>query len=147
MVAALKKKQGDSMSVRWVADVLISSWALAKGSRIPLPSNQGMLDRALCEAIKDGNFPSEFKKLRFVQTRVGMRCSELNSVLSWAQAMGYTSDSNPTYEETYAKPSVEAARIILDELGIEIDLAKRWGEALANAISKEQYASQEAEAN
>lgn len=101
-----------------------------------LPTGQGVLDRALKIAIENGNFPDEFQNLRFIQSRVGTRCPELNAILSWAQAAELTSDPNPSYDVTKAKPTEDVAVIILDDLGVNVDDARSWGQALAEAIEE-----------
>ncbi len=125
------------MNLQQIADVLVSSWTLAEGARKPLPTTLGVLDRALQRAISQGNFPEEFRRLRFVPSRVGVRCPELNRALSWAQAAEQTSDPNPSYSTTTTKFSENVAIAMLDDLGIPVEEARNWGRALADAIKEE----------
>jgi hypothetical protein len=126
------------MNSQDIADVLTSCWTLAVGPGKKLPSGQNVLDRALKIAIEEGNFPPEFKQLRFVKTRTGVRCAELSSALSWAQASDQTADPNPAYDTTMVKPSAFVGSLVLQELGIPIDDARAWGLALFEAVKQEQ---------
>lgn len=130
------------MNMQRMADILISAWILAgttEHGRRPrrLPTGQGILDRALKKAIDSGNFTDEFRQLRFVETRIGTRCPELRSLLSWAQAADQTTDPNPSYDTTEAKVSADVARRVLHELDIDADNALAWGQALFRAIEDE----------
>lgn len=130
------------MNMQRMADILISAWVLAattEGVRRArrLPTGQGVLDRALKKVVESGNFTDEFRQLRFVETRIGTRCPELRSLLSWAQAADQTTDPNPSYDTTEAKVSAEVARRVLEELQIDVDTAQAWGEALFLAIEDE----------
>jgi hypothetical protein len=126
------------MNAQTISDVLTSCWTLAVGPGKKLPSGQDTLDRALKVAIERGNFPDEFKKLRFVKTRTGIRCPDLSSALSWAQASDQTADPNPAYDTTMVKPSEFVGAVILEELGIPIEAARRWGLALFEAVKEQQ---------
>jgi hypothetical protein len=128
------------MNAQEISDVLTSCWTLAVGTGTRLPSGLDVLDCALKTAIERGNFPEGFKKLRFVETRTGLRCPELVAALSWAQASDQTADPNPAYNTTYVKPSDFVALVILKELGISAEDARRWGNALSQAIKEQQAA-------
>lgn len=129
------------MNAQEISDVLTSCWTLSEGTGTRLPSGLDVLDRALKRAIESGHFPADFKKLRFVETRTGIRCPELASALSWAQASDQTADPNPAYNSTYVKPSDFVALVILRELGIDPEDARKWGQALSHAI-REQHSSE-----
>lgn len=126
------------MNLQEIGDVLMSSWTLAVGNSRGLPTTNGVLDRALLTAINEGNFPLDFQDLVFVRSRVGLRCPELNRALSWAQAAEETTDPNPSYLTTTTKFSKDVAVTILDEFGIDVDEARKWGLALAHAIKEQE---------
>lgn len=129
------------MDRQQMADVLASAWVLATAregrSARPLPTGQGILDRALRKAICAGHFPSEFQRLRFIDTRLGTRCPELRAILTWTQAAEQSTDPNPSYRETDFEFTPETAETVLAELGVNPVAARGWGEALANAIDEE----------
>ena len=127
------------MNAQRLSDVLTSSWVLAVPNT-KLPSGHDILDRALQKTIARNNFPKDFEKLRFVTTPAGIRCPELREALSLAQASDQTAEPNPTYSTTALNGSEFVAKVILNELGICPDEAKRWGEALLAAVREEQAA-------
>ncbi len=124
------------MRAQYIADVLVSAWTLAERDT-PLPTGTGVLDRALKTAIEEGAFPQFKDELRFVRTRVGVRCAQLESILSWAQASGQTSDPNSSYEVTEMKTSKHFAQRVLAEHQIDPELACTWGRTLSKAIEKD----------
>ncbi len=126
------------MDLQRIADILVASWTLAEEGQKPLTTSQGVLDRALLRVIREGSFPDDFRALRFVETRVGLRCPELSSVLSWALASEQTSDPNPSYQVTDVKPSVRVALALLDDYGVPAADAKHWGKALFDAVREEE---------
>jgi hypothetical protein len=124
-------------NLKQIADVLIGSWTVANEGA-PLPTGQGVLDRALKRVIDQGNFPEYVRKaLHFVPTTVGVRCAELRAILVWAQAAEQTSDPNPSYMVTKPKGSHEAALGLLYDVDIDEEDARRWGQALAEAVKLE----------
>jgi hypothetical protein len=124
-------------NLKRISDILFSSWVLANDKE-PLPTGNGILDRALEHVVRGGAFPEPMRKaLHFVPTSVGWRCAELRSILAWAQAADQTTDPNPTYMMTQPKGGASVARGLLFDLGIPENEALEWGRALAAAIQRE----------
>lgn len=120
-----------------IAELLVASWVLSReGIDVdPLPTSRGLLDRALERALKNGAFPEEWReRLHFVDSRVGLQCVELESVISTAQRAEFTTEPNPSYETTHIKISANAARALLRRNRVDEDVAKRWGVALHQAV-------------
>jgi hypothetical protein len=129
------------MDRQQMADVLASAWVLAtahgdRGAR-PLPTGQGVLDRALKRVTEAGHFTDDFRRLRFVETRLGTRCPELRAILTWAQATDQSTDPNPSYKLTKLELTPETAHIIVKDLGLQPTDAEEWGIALAKAVDEE----------
>ena len=118
-----------------LANYLIAAYRIARPNE-RLPTSHGILDRAL-ERLEP-KLPPRFKgSLTFVETPIGRLCRELPDLLRAAQESYLTSEPNPTYRTAEIKITAEAAFDLLDVLGIEIDDAKAFGEALAAEIDQE----------
>ena len=119
-------------------EVLITSWILGGGDRDRIPTSNGILDRALRTAVERGAFPSWVReKLNFVDSRIGLQCVELPSLLNWAQRAQLTTAPNPTYHSTQVQISREAAQKILSELDVSEEEAMKWGTILREAVDTE----------
>ena len=119
-------------------EVLITSWILGGGNRDRIPTSHGILDRALQAALERGAFPSWIREeLNFVDSRIGLQCVELPSLLNWAQRAQLTTAPNPTYHSTQVQISRDAARKILVELDVSEGEAAKWGEILREAVDAE----------
>ena len=119
-------------------EVLITSWILGGGDRDQIPTSHGILDRALQIALARGAFPSWVREeLNFVDSRIGLQCVELPSLLNWAQRAQLTTAPNPTYHSTQVQISREAARKILSDLDVSQAEAIKWGEILREAVDTE----------
>ncbi len=117
-----------------LAQLLVSSWQLGGGdSRIP--TSHGLLDRALRIAIARKAFPEWARsELHFVDSRIGLQCIELPSILDWAQRAQLTAAPNPSYQFTDVQVSDRVAKRLLIGLGVSIDDAKSWGKILQEAV-------------
>jgi hypothetical protein len=118
-----------------LANFLLSAWRLGRPG-VRLPTSHGILDRALEEASPA--LPDRFKgKLTFVETPIGRLCRELPEILRAAQESYLTSEPNPTYKTAEVKLSSAAAFDLLDRLGIDVEVAKEFGEKLSNSIDRQ----------
>ena len=88
-------------------EVLIISWILGgESDRDRIPTSHGILDRALKAAVDHGAFPPWIREeLTFVDSRIGLQCVELPSLLNWAQRAQLTTAPNPTYHSTQVQIS------------------------------------------
>lgn len=120
-------------------EVLIISWILGgESDRDRIPTSHGILDRALQAAVDQGAFPSWFhEELTFVDSRIGLQCVELPSLLNWAQRAQLTTAPNPTYHSTQVQISRDAALKILSELNLAEEDATKWGTVLRQAVDTE----------
>lgn len=120
-------------------EVLIISWILGgESDRDRIPTSHGILDRALQTAVHQGAFPSWFREeLNFVDSRIGLQCVELPSLLNWAQRAQLTTAPNPTYHSTQVQISRAAALKILSELNLAEEEATKWGTILRQAVDTE----------
>lgn len=120
-------------------EVLITSWILGgEGGRDRIPTSHGILDRALRTAIERGAFPPWVRdELNFVDSRIGLRCVELSSLLNWAQRALLTTAPNPTCHWTQVQISRGAARRILSEHDVPEEEAIGWGGILREAVDRE----------
>lgn len=118
-------------------EVLIISWILGGDDRDRIPTSHGILDRALRSAVSSGAFPPWVREeLSFVDSRIGLQCVELPSLLNWAQRAQLTTAPNPTYHSTQVQISREAARRILSELDVSEEEAAKWGSMLRDAVDR-----------
>ena len=120
-------------------EVLLISWILGgESDRDRIPTSHGILDRALQAAVDQGAFPSWFREeLNFVDSRIGLQCVELPSLLNWAQRAQLTTAPNPTYHSTQVQISRDAALKILSELNLAEEDATKWGTILRQAVDTE----------
>jgi len=120
-----------------IAELLVASWVLSRDEDKvdPLPTSHGLLDRALRTAIAGGAFPKDWsKRLHFVDSRIGLQCVELDSIMGTAQRAEFTTEPNPSYETTHITISQSAARALLGRRGISEAEARSWGEVLHRAL-------------
>lgn len=128
-----------------IADVLIASWILSgegepQGEQTRIPTSHGLLDRALKNALERNALPDWVKNnLHFVDSRTGLLCVELDSILNMAQRVNLTSAPNPTYRCAEIQVGASVAKQLLSDLNISVDHGKQWGKVLrdevANAIA------------
>ena len=120
-------------------EVVISSWILCgDGDHDRIPTSHGILDRALQAALDHGAFPSWVRdELNFVDSRIGLQCVELPSLLNWAQRAQLTTAPKPTYHSTQVQISRDAALRILSELDVSAEDATKWGAILRKAVDTE----------
>jgi hypothetical protein len=120
-------------------EVLIISWILGgESDRDRIPTSHGILDRALQAAVDHGAFPPWIREeLTFVDSRIGLQCVELPSLLNWAQRAQLTTAPNPTYHSTQVQISRDAALKILSELDLAKEDATKWGTILRQAVDTE----------
>ena len=124
-----------------IAELLVASWVLSGQDRNapePLPAPHGILDRALKQAMGAGAFPQEWaQRLHFVDSRVGLKCVELQAVIDVAQQAEFTSEPNPSYKATRVKICNRAARALLRRHGdITEEMATQWGALLHQAVEE-----------
>lgn len=121
-----------------VAELLVASWRIANGSE-RMPTSHGILDTALRDLVNtEGKaLPAWFAAgLTFADTRVGLRCLELPTILDCAQESCLTSEPNSSYVTTAIKADEIVCRSILMDLDVDIDLARAWGEQLKAATDR-----------
>lgn len=127
------------MGLHDVMELLVASWLLSadnpndEEARI-LPTSHGILDHAMQEALAEGAFPRWKEAVRFVDSRVGLRCVELPEILTLAQRSELTTAPNPSYHTTRVKLSASAARQLLRRLEVEPEQARTWGEQLRRGV-------------
>ncbi len=123
-----------------IAELLVASWVLSdeEATPRPLPASHGLLDRALQQAILKGGFPSSWAdRLHFVDSRVGLQCVELPSVIAVAQRAEFTSEPNPSYKATRIKIGPRAARALLRRHEeVTEEQVKHWGSLLHSAVEE-----------
>ena len=117
-----------------ISEILVASWALAgNGERIP--TSHGILDRALKEAVQHDTCPPWVRdNLHFVDSRIGLQCVELPSLLDWAQRAQLTSAPNPSYQSAQIQISKMAARDLVSSLNVTAEDARLWGEHLKTLV-------------
>ena len=72
-----------------------------------------------------------------MDSRIGLQCVELPSLLNWAQRAQLTTAPNPTYHSTQVQISRDAALKILSELDLAKEDATKWGTILRQAVDTE----------
>ena len=124
------------LTVDRLSQLLIASWRLGNDdSRIP--TSQGLLDRALRIAVENDAFPEWVRnELHFVDSRIGLQCVELPSILEWAQRAHLTAAPNPSYQFADVQVSQKVAKRLLARLDIDVDNAAKWGKILRDALVK-----------
>lgn len=118
-----------------LANFIIAAWRLARpGER--LPTSHGVLDHALEKLAT--KLPERFQgRLTFVDTPIGRLCRELPDILRAAQESFLTSEPNPTYRTSEVKITAAGAFDLLDDLAIDIDTAKLFGNDLSDRVKEE----------
>ena len=123
-MARRAKKMTDSYRL---AKLLVACWRVS-GKTTRIPTSHGVLDRALRTACEKGNFPEWARHaLHFVDSRIGLQCAELPSVLEWAQRSQLATAPNPSYEFTEIQISPRVATRFLTELGVSSEEADLGG--------------------
>lgn len=130
-----------NFGIHEIADVLISSWILSgdttNGEDARIPTSHGLLDRALKHAIERKALPSwAQEKLHFVDSRTGLHCVELNSILNMAQRVNLTSAPNPTYRTAEVQVGPTVAEELLEELDVPVEDARTWGKILREEVKR-----------
>src|SRR5690242_17879142 len=101
-----------------LAQLLVSCWVVSGDDRT-IPTSQLLLDRALQIATEKGIFPQWAReKLHFVDSRIGLQCVELSTILKLAQTAQLTSAPNPSYQKTVVQISPEVAEYLLQQLEV-----------------------------
>lgn len=119
-----------------ISEVLVASWALSDGGD-RIPTSHGILDRALEEAVRHDSCPSWVReRLHFVDSRIGLQCVELPSLLDWAQRAQLTNAPNPSYQSAQIQISKGAARDLVSNLNVTVESARLWGEHLRALVDK-----------
>jgi hypothetical protein len=119
-----------------LAQLLVAIWSVS-GSERRIPTSHGVLDRALKTVADQGLFPSWAREhLHFTDSRVGLQCVELPSILDWAQVADLTSAPNPSYRYTEIRVSSRVARKLLKDLHLSEEEAQQLGRALRKSIEE-----------
>lgn len=117
-----------------LAQLIISAWRLS-GDDSRIPTSNGLLDRALRIAIEREAFPDKTREeLHFVDSRIGLQCIELPSILDWAQRAQLTAAPNPSYQYSDIQVSDKVAKRLVNGLGITVEEATKWGKILREAV-------------
>ena len=117
-------------------ELIIASWVLANDDN-RIPTSHGILDRALEFAVGRGAFPSWLRnQLHFSDSRIGLQCVELPTLLDWAQRAQLTTAPNPSYQSTQVQISQNAARQMLEDLDITEEQAIEWGKLLVQGVEE-----------
>jgi len=125
-----------------IADVIIASWILSgdggpQGELTRIPTSHGLLDRALQKTVERNALPEWVKKnLHFVDSRTGLLCVELDSILNMAQRVNLTSAPNPTYRCAEVQVGASVAKQLLRDLDISVEAGKEWGKVLRDEVAK-----------
>src|SRR5262245_52648817 len=116
--------------IQEVAQLLVSSWSMTVGeeSERAIPTSHGVLDRALKLISTTAVFPGWARdSLHFVDSRIGLQCVELPTILDWAQKAELTATPNPSYRLTQVQISPVVARKLLRRLAIDEQVALELG--------------------
>ncbi len=120
------------MTPQDLAELLLASWVLS-GPNDQIPIGQGLLDRALKGAIEKGAFLA-WGQLHFVDSRVGLRCAELEGILDAAIAAElafYVSPSFTTIQPTFG---LRVAQALLKRHEVDETDARTWGTLLRTSL-------------
>lgn len=129
-----------------LARVLISSWVLSGDERV-IPTSDGILDLALRDAVKNGAFSGSYGgALHFVESRMGLQCLELESILEEAQQSGLASVPNPSYKKAVVEATPRVARWILARMDVSEEEARRWGKILRDSVEDAKKAIRDSDA-
>ena len=122
-----------------IAELLVASWALAgKGNGIS--TSHRILDRALKEAIWHDSCPKWVRdSLHFSDSRIGLQCIELPSLLDWSQRAQLTSAPNPSQQSVQVQISPSAAQHLLRQLEVPVEDAKSWGKNIHALVEQACY--------
>jgi hypothetical protein len=121
-----------------IAQLLVSSWALAQPDESRIPVSHGAFDRVLKKVFDEGLLPSWASDgLHFSDTRVGMRCVELPDILEWAQLGELTSAPNPTYRYAEVQVNENTAAKLVRWLDVPEDQARHLGRRMKELIDTE----------
>jgi len=116
-----------------LTEVMVASWILG-GEDERIPTFGGHFDRALRTALEQGAFGDWGRELHFVDSRVGLRCVELPSLLNWAQRAQLTTTPDMSSSWTQVVVGARAARLMLTDLGVAVSEATAWGKLLRTAV-------------
>ena len=123
-----------------LAQLIFSCWRFS-GPGSSIPTSYGLLDRALKAVWDGGGFPEWAReRLHFADSRIGLQCVELPSILEWAQRSQLTSAPNPSYETTEVQISDRVALRLLKELQVTDDQGKKLGISLRSAMKQAEAA-------
>lgn len=121
-------------------ELIIASWILSgEDDRIHrIPTSHGILDRALKLAVENETCPPWVRdQLHFVDSRIGLQCVELPTLLDWAQRAQLTTAPNPSYQSTQVQISSKAAKQMLPDLDVTEEAAIKWGKLLRKIVDEE----------
>jgi len=114
-----------------LAQFITCCWRLGEAGSDRIPTSHGILDSAIQQVLAESTVPSwVVNGLTFVDSRIGLQCIELPSILEWAQRAQLTSAPNPSYETTEVQVSQRLAAKLLASLGVDEDTAKEVGNRL-----------------
>jgi hypothetical protein len=122
-----------------IAQLLVSSWSITSQGEAEraIPTSHGIFDQALKVVASANELPPWAREvLHFVESRIGMQCVELPTILDWAQKAELTTTPNPSYRLTQVQVSPTVARKLLRRLDVEEADAKKLGTALRAAIDQ-----------
>lgn len=132
--------------IQQVAQLLVSCWSVTarQETERAIPTSHGIFDRALKSLHAQGALPPwAVESLHFVNSRIGLQCVELPSILDWAQRAELTTAPNPSYRFTLVQLSSQAAKKVIRRLELSEEEAASLGRSLRTAVeeAKEQVSS------
>lgn len=119
-------------------ELLVASWVLA-GDGDHIPMSHGILDRALQTVVEKEAYPQWLRnQLHFADSRIGLQCVELPSLLNWAQRAQLTAAPNLSDQSAQVQVQISprVARRILPELDVTEEEAIAWGKTLREAVTQ-----------
>jgi hypothetical protein len=123
-----------------VAQLLVSCWSLSGKDQDDdnlIPTSHSILDRALKDLADRNELPRwVLDEIHFVDSRIGLQCIELPTILDWAQKAELTSAPNPSYQVTQVQIRKPTAKKLLWRLGVSDDKASEWGKLLRDAVER-----------
>ena len=123
-----------------IAQLITCCWRLADNGHTRSPTSHSILDRALQKVVMGGDAPTWLRTgLTFVDSRIGLQCVELPSILEWAQRAQLTSAPNPSSETTEVQISPRVALRFLETLGISEDVGRSLGNRLKEFAAEVQH--------
>lgn len=118
-------------------EFLISCWILS-GEDDRIPTSDGILDRALKAAVENESCPRWVRdQLHFVDSRIGLQCVELPTLLNCAQRAQLTNAADLSHQSTQVHVSDRVARQMLRDLNVTEMVAKNWGGLLRRIVEQE----------